>query len=488
MNSIALFGRQENTAQSVEFAVKKHEANPEIVAAAVSALAALYRGQIPNLASLKNIPPETQLLAAMQNVPASLLELGGLAIDLSQADTEILKLALIVVGLNKDIKNLFHPQHNNGDIVRELGQHDDKIVRQYSVWAVIENDLLTVDHLGIQFDALENEPENVQSKLLQLGASSLADLAERQSLIIRGSNLPSIDAREGLSKGLAKTYYEGLQDATLSWFETEDSKRVQLVLAEHFARFSNESPSYLEKALELDEIGGEYRERVLLGAEGLPLYGQIMSRKSQPSLGFFDSQEDEEMKRVIRNTRSQSVMNVLVLNATPDDQGRIRADKEAALLEEQLEMVKNPKRNLNIVQKFAVRLDMIQKELLNNEPRILHFSGHGDVGVLLFEDRQGRTSEIDGTLLAEMLAAYGNLECVVLHACYAEEVARACRKHVNIVVGSTDTIDDRTAPKFTYAFYQGLAHGRPYQNAFAMGIAEVATVSRIDAAKYKLLD
>jgi hypothetical protein len=150
-------------------------------------------------------------------------------------------------------------------------------------------------------------------------------------------------------------------------------------------------------------------------------------------------------------------------------------------------MVKFPRRDLTVVQKFAVRLDQIQKELLNNEPLVLHFSGHGDVGVLLFEDREGDTSEIDGEVLAEILGAYGNLECVVLHACLTEDVAQACRKHVDTVVGSVDSINDLTAPKFTYAFYQALAHGRSYENAFRMGVAEVSTVSREEADKYRLL-
>lgn len=486
LNSIAQFGRQDNTSQSVEYALKKHEENPEIVAAAVSALASLYRGQIPALASMKNVAPETQMLAAMQTVPASMLELNGLAIDLAKADPEVLKLALIVVGLNKDIQNLLHPRHENGEIVRELGQHDDHIVKQYSVWAVIENNLLTIDHLGIPFDALDREPPNVQSKMLQLGASLIPDLSQRQSLIIQGSNLLSVDAREGLSKGLSATFYDGIQDVTLSWFDTEESRRVQLVLAEHFARFSEEAPSYREKALELVEEGGEFRERVLLGAEGLPLYGQVISRDSEASAGLFSAQDDEEMKRIIKAVKMQNAVNVLVLNATPDDQGRIRADREAAQLEEQLEMVKSPRRSLNIVQKFAVRLDQIQKELLNNEPKILHFSGHGNVGCLLFEDRDGKTAEIDGHVLADILAAYGNLECVVLHACFTEQVARACQKHVEVVVGSVDMINDQTAPRFTYAFYQGIAHGRSYENSFAMGKAEVSTISRKEAEKYRI--
>ena len=187
LNSIARLGRQSSTTRSVEDAVKRHQENPEIVAAAVSALAHLYRGQIPELEGLKEVSLETRLLAAMQTVSPEVLELRGLAINIGQADPEILKLALIVVGLNKDIQNLLHPRHENGEVVRDLGQHDDPIVRQYSVWAVIENNNLSLKHLGIRFEDIERQPSNVQAKMLHLGATSIENLHERQSLIVQGS-------------------------------------------------------------------------------------------------------------------------------------------------------------------------------------------------------------------------------------------------------------------------------------------------------------
>jgi len=63
---------------------------------------------------------------------------------------------------------------------------------------------------------------------------------------------------------------------------------------------------------------------------------------------------------------------------------------------------------------------------------------------------------------------------------------KCCAKHVGVVIGSTDAIDDETAPKFTYAFYQALANGRPYENAFRAGQVEVRTASEVAAACYKL--
>lgn len=175
---------------------------------------------------------------------------------------------------------------------------------------------------------------------------------------------------------------------------------------------------------------------------------------------------------------------VLVLNSTPDDQNRLRADKEGALLERQLEMVKHQDRKLEVVHRHAVQLSDIQKELLNNRPKILYFSGHGDPGILAFEKDDGSSEILKAENLAEILRIYGHLECLVLHACFSEEVARECAKHVSVVIGSMDAIDDNTAPKFTSAFYQGLANGRDYRNAFEMGKAEVAMASADQAKLY----
>lgn len=485
LNTLARLGTKD-CLSSVEQAIKRYEEVPEIVAAAVSAIARMRMGQLSGLDSLHGIAPEVQMLAAMQTVDPARLAIRGLQIDIDTADPEILKLALIIVGLDRDVQHLLDPRYENGVIVRQLCQHDDPVVRQYAVWAVIENHRLSPAHLGIDLNRIEDQPPNVQSKLLQLVASSLPDLAQRHDLILQGADLPAIDAREGLAKGLLHSYYDGLADVTLDWFDTDASDRVRLHLAEHFARYSDDQPSYRAKAMELVEAGSILRERVLLGAEGRTLFGEIKKTEGQASLGLFGIEGDEQMRQFREAVRIMNRETVLVLNATPDDLGRIRADKEGALLERQLETVQNRERDLHIVQKFAVRLQDIQKELLNNRPKILHFSGHGDQGVLAFENDDGTTATINGEVLAEILEVYGDLECLVLHACYTERVARACANHVRVVVGSTDAINDVTAPKFTYAFYQALANGRPYENAFRAGQVEVKTVSAKAADCYKL--
>ena len=488
LNAIARLGKQGNSSHSVESALKRHEENPEIVAAAVSALAALYRGNLPELPGLEMVSPETRALAAMQTVPPTMLKHQGLAINLDQADPETLKLGLIVVGLNKDIQNLLHPRYENSEIVKELGQHDDVIVRQYSVWAVMENEKLTLEHLGISFSDLERQPDNVQAKMLQLGAQSIPDLVDRQSLIIQGSNSPSMSAREGLAKGLVTTFYDGLQDATLNWYDTENSDHVRLPLALHFARYSDDCPSYFDKALEIAEESRELHEHVMLGAEGRPLYSHLVGKGRWETLNLFSPEHDPELSNMISTVKTMDAITILILCATPDDLGRIRADKEVSKINEKLSAIRQPQRQLTIESCYATRLDQIQSELLSTDAKILHFSGHGNNKVLAFENADGTTAELGGDVFGDIIAAYGRLECMVLHACYSESIATACSKHVPIVISSRGTVDDSVAPAFSGAFYQALASGRPYQNAFDIGRAEVSTVSKKEAKKYILIE
>lgn len=492
LNAIARIGTVANTAESAKVALRRHEGDPEIVAAAVSALAALYRGRIPPEVAIGGVDPATRMLAAMQTVAPKLLDAVSLAIDIDTADAELLKLALVVVGLNRDIQHLLHPRHENGAIVRALGQHDDPIVRQYSVWAVIENARLGIEHLGIPFEAIEREPPNVQAKLLQLAPDVIADPIERQGIIIAGTNLPSVEAREGLARGLAYNFYDGLQDVTISWARTETDDRVLLPLAEHFARHAGEAPSYREEALVFHDRGPEFRERVRLGAEGTSLYAEVRSGADRIP-GLFDNDTDVERRMMVERMQKERELKVLMLNATPDptapvdpDYLPIRPDKEAMELRERMAGVPNPRRRLVFETVYATRPDQIQQEMVRHDPKILHFSGHGGGGTLAFEDRDGRTASVTSASLARIVKAYGDLECLVLHACFSDEIAQACAAHVPHVVGSTDAIDDKTAPLFTYMFYQALATGRPCQQAFEMGRNEVALVREEEAAKYAI--
>jgi hypothetical protein len=289
LNALAQFGHFTNSRIYVETALRSFAGHPEIEAAGVAALCHMFRGSVSDIEALAKIDPVIWKLAALQNTDPGKIQIGDVCIDIYVADPAVLRLGLITVGLNKDIENLFHPKHKNAEFVRHLGQHDDNVVQQYSVWSVIENRRLTFADLGIPLDSIERLAPNVQSKMYQLVAERDEDLRRRLDLTSRGSIAAPDDAREGLAKGIKDNYYDGLETVTIEWFQQEQHKPIRGILAEHVARFSDECGPYEDLALEINEADESLRGRLLLGAEGKPLYGKLKGTDSGRLFEGFDS-------------------------------------------------------------------------------------------------------------------------------------------------------------------------------------------------------
>lgn len=117
----------------------------------------------------------------------------------------------------------------------------------------------------------------------------------------------------------------------------------------------------------------------------------------------------------------------------------------------------------------------IQEKILNQEPHIVHFSGHGsgNLGISL-EDSMGNEQLVPTEALAGLFEICGDVECVILNACYSEVQAIAISRHVPYVIGMNDAISDRAALEFTFGFYSALGSGKSYEIAYKAGINAIA--------------
>lgn len=490
LNALARLGTRDGCVTYVVAALKMYEEDAEIVAAAVAALASVYRGKLDEVQGLGSIDPSIRILAAMQTAEISNIDVSGLIIDIDKSDVEVLKLALLTVGLNRDIQNLLHPRHTNGAIVKQLGQHDDRIVKQYSVWCVMENRYLSLDDLGISFDKTDSQPPNVQAKLLQLGAERQPDARKRHQIIHDGTFSSHPEARIGLAKGLTHTYYDGLEELTIDWYEVEQEKAVQVLVAEHFARFSDACGPYGQKALEIVEADLSLREHILLGAEGKNLYGQVRALDANFGMGDLFGRPTD-LHSMFQNTvdlaRKSPSMKVLFLAANPADQSGLRLDVEARELREQIALVRDVRTSVEIEHAWAVKTDMIQREILNNRPEVLHFSGHGAQGVLAFKNHDGETVRVSGQALADLISLSPSIKCVVLNSCFSNSIAVLVAPHVDAVIGCDVSVGDQAASYFTRAFYRALAHGETVERAFRLAKNDLAlSGQQTEADKYRI--
>jgi sugar/nucleoside kinase (ribokinase family) len=165
---------------------------------------------------------------------------------------------------------------------------------------------------------------------------------------------------------------------------------------------------------------------------------------------------------------------ILLLAANPQGTTPLRLDEEVREIEAGLQRALHRDQFI-LAQKWAVQPRDIQRAMLDINPSIVHFSGHGtgDEG-LVFEDETGIAKLVDGESLAGLFELFADrLECVVLNGCYSEVQATAIATHVNYVIGMNKAIGDQAAIEFAVGFYDALGAGRPVEFAHKFACAAI---------------
>ncbi len=182
-------------------------------------------------------------------------------------------------------------------------------------------------------------------------------------------------------------------------------------------------------------------------------------------------------------------IKILILTANPRDSDRLRLDQEVREIETELLRAKS-RDSVELITKWAVRVDDLARALLDHNPQIIHFSGHGtgDDGLAL-EDDAGNVQLVKTEPLARLFKlARNSVQCVVLNACYSEVQAAAIHQHIDCVVGMNKAIGDKAAIQFATKFYQALATGRSFQYAYDFACTVLDLSGSTEAATPTLLN
>ncbi|NJN85951.1 MAG: CHAT domain-containing protein [Leptolyngbyaceae cyanobacterium SL_7_1] len=193
----------------------------------------------------------------------------------------------------------------------------------------------------------------------------------------------------------------------------------------------------------------------------------------------------------------QSTKTILVLAANPKGTPPLQLANEVRSLQQGLDRAQHRDRYI-LEQRWAVRPIDIRRALLDCNPQIVHFSGHGvgtaiaadtrsadgtttrDIGPaedsdiapegLMVEDEIGRPQLISSEAIAGLFELFSDqVECVVLNACYSATQAKAIAHHIPYVVGMRRAIGDRAAIEFAIGFYDALLAGRSVEFAYKLG-------------------
>ncbi|MGF2034674.1 MAG: AAA-like domain-containing protein [Nostoc sp. CmiVER01] len=165
---------------------------------------------------------------------------------------------------------------------------------------------------------------------------------------------------------------------------------------------------------------------------------------------------------------------ILIVSANPATTDKLRLDEEVREIQEGLQRSRS-RDKFELITKWAVRPDDLRRALLDHDPHIIHFSGHGrgNQGLAL-ENNTGQMQLVSTESLARLFKLFKDkVECVLLNACYSEVQAEAIYQHINYVVGMNRAVGDRAAIKFAVGFYDALGADRSYEDAYEFGCSAI---------------
>jgi len=192
-------------------------------------------------------------------------------------------------------------------------------------------------------------------------------------------------------------------------------------------------------------------------------------------LASLDSLEDASQDEITDDFSSEKI-KILMLTANPATTTKLNLDREYAVINQKLQQKSE---FFNIILKKAVSGSEFQEFTQEEQPNILHFSGHGEEGkkyaglVVQNEDKNDAyLIKISGLkALFKFFKNYFTIDLVLLNACHAQEQAAAIAEYVDYVIGTNVAIGDTAASAFSSGFYFQLAHSNPMniEHAFHSG-------------------
>ncbi|MCP2728854.1 CHAT domain-containing protein [Limnofasciculus baicalensis] len=166
---------------------------------------------------------------------------------------------------------------------------------------------------------------------------------------------------------------------------------------------------------------------------------------------------------------------ILLLAANPKNTDQLRLDEEVREIDEGLRRSRHRDR-FELISKWAVRSRDFYRYILDIQPQIIHFSGHGGgEGGIVLEDETGKVQFLSTKQVAGMFKLFASkgVECVLLNACYSEVQAEAIHQYIPFVIGMNKSIGDKAAINFAVAFYDVLGAGETVEFAFDLACTQL---------------
>ena len=127
-------------------------------------------------------------------------------------------------------------------------------------------------------------------------------------------------------------------------------------------------------------------------------------------------------------------IKILILTANPRNTDRLQLEQEIREIKAELDRSKL-RDQFEIIDKGAVRVDDLHRELQQHQPANVHFSGHGasEKGLVL-EDNSGQMKLVPNDALVALFRQSRNtVKCTFLNTFYSETQAVAIYQQIDVL-------------------------------------------------------
>lgn len=172
--------------------------------------------------------------------------------------------------------------------------------------------------------------------------------------------------------------------------------------------------------------------------------------------------------------KRQDQKKILFVAANPDDQTRVKTDQEHRILNAEYERGTEEK-YLFLSPQFAVTIGQLQRAL-DQEPAIIHFSGHGGKDGIYITDDTNRTVTLGPSPMKRIFRRKREFtELVILNACFSASQAEIISSFEIYVIGANSKVKDNASVAFSKAFYSALGRGKSYEECYDEAIIAIGT-------------
>ena len=163
-----------------------------------------------------------------------------------------------------------------------------------------------------------------------------------------------------------------------------------------------------------------------------------------------------------------------MLSSGPNDQMKLRQDKEAREIKDALTRSKH-RDSVVLEDRWAVRTEDLFQAINETEPTIIHFSGHGTKdGELVMEDDFERTKLVSPEAMARVLSTVSDkVKLLVFNACFSIEQAQKATDSIMAAIGMETSISDEAAITFSSRFYSAIGFGLSLKKSYDQACASL---------------